>query len=140
MKHVKWISALMLLFVPLIAVGQMKPTERIVTQVPFKFMVGNAAMPAGECTVVLVNENSSLMLVGSSDAKHWVYASTIPDLGKKASNTTLTFHRYGDRYFLTEVRVGDSRSSYTFKPSKLENELRAQNVPATEEILLASSK
>jgi hypothetical protein len=140
MKYVKWITALMLLFVPLLAVAQMKPTERIATQVPFKFMVGNAAMPAGECTVVLVNENSSLMLVGSSDAKRWVYAPTIPDLGKKASNAALTFHRYGDRYFLAGVRVGDSRSTYTFKPSKLEKELRAQNVPGTEEILLASSK
>jgi len=140
MKCAKWISAVMLLSVPLIAVAQMKPTERIVTQVPFKFMVGNAAMPAGECTVVLANENNSVLLVGSSDAKHWVYAPTTPNLGKKASDAALTFHRYGDRYFLTEVRVGNSRSIYTFKPSKLEKELRAQNVSGTEEILLASSK
>ena len=46
MKQAKWISALMLLLLPLIAVGQMKPAERIVTQVPFKFMVGNAAIEA----------------------------------------------------------------------------------------------
>src|SRR5215471_1041797 len=140
MKCAKWISAVMLLSVPLIAVAQMKPTERIVTQVPFKFMVGNAAVPAGECTVVLANENNSVLLVGSSDAKLWVYAPTTPNLGKKASDAALTFHRYGDRYFLTEVRVGNSRSIYTFKPSKLEKELRAQNVSGTEEILLASSK
>jgi len=140
MKCAKWIFAVMLLSVPLIAVAQMKPTERIVTQVPFKFMVGNAAVPAGECTVVLANENNSVLLVGSSDAKLWVYAPTTPNLGKKASDAALTFHRYGDRYFLTEVRVGNSRSIYTFKPSKLEKELRAQNVSGTEEILLASSK
>ena len=140
MKCAKWIFAVMLLSVPLIAVAQMKPTERIVTQVPFKFMVGNAAMPAGECTVVLANENNSVLLVGSSDAKLWVYAPTTPNLGKKASDAALTFHRYGDRYFLTEVRVGNSRSIYTFKPSKLEKELRAQNVSGTEEILLASRK
>src|SRR5215469_7699804 len=100
MKYAKWMSALMLLFLPLIAVGQMKPAERIVTQVPFKFMVGDAAMPAGDCTVVLANQNNSVLLVGNRDAHRWVYASTTPDLGKKSSDTTLTFHRYGDRYFL----------------------------------------
>lgn len=140
MNYAKWIPALMLLFVPLIAVGQMKPTERIVTQVPFKYMVGDAAMPAGECIVLLANENNSVLLVGNRDAKHWVYAPATSDLGKKASEAALTFHRYGDRYFLTEVRVGNSRSIYTFKPTKLEKELRAQNVSGTEEILLASSK
>jgi hypothetical protein len=140
MKYAKWISGFMLMLLPLIAVGQMKPAERIVTQVPFRFMVGDAAMPAGDCTVVLVNQNNSVLLVGNRDAHRWVYASTTPNLGKKSSDTTLTFVHYGDRYFLTEVRVGDSRSVYTFKPSKLETELRAQNVSSTEEILLASSK
>lgn len=140
MKYANWIPALMLLFVPLIAVAQMKPTERIVTQVPFKYMVGDTAMPAGECTVLLANENNSVLLVGSTVAKHWVYAPTTPNLGKKASDAALTFHRYGDQYFLTEVRVGNSRSIYTFKPTKLEKELRAQSVSETEEILLASSK
>jgi hypothetical protein len=140
MNYLKSFFTLTLLFVPLLAVAQMKPTERIVTQVPFKFMVGDAAMPAGECTVLLANENNSVLLVGSSDAKHWVYAPSTPNLGKKASDAALTFHRYGDRYFLTEVRIGNSRSIYTFKPSKLEKELRAQNVSGTEEILLASSK
>ena len=140
MKYANWIPALMLLFVPLIAVAQMKPTERIVTQVPFKYMVGDTAMPAGECTVLLANENNSVLLVGSTVAKHWVYAPTTPNLGKKASDAALTFHRYGDQYFLTEVRVGNSRSIYTVKPTKLEKELRAQSVSGTEEILLASSK
>jgi|307.fasta_scaffold39356_2 hypothetical protein len=140
MKYANWIPALMLLFVPLIAVAQMKPTERIVTQVPFKYMVGDTAMPAGECTVLLANENNSVLLVGSTVARHWVYAPTTPNLGKKASDAALTFHRYGDQYFLTEVRVGNSRSIYTFRPTKLEKELRAQSVSETEEILLASSK
>ena len=140
MKYANWIPALMLLFVPLIAVAQMKPTERIVTQVPFKYMVGDTAMPAGECTVLLANENNSVLLVGSTVARHWVYAPTTPNLGKKASDAALTFHRYGDQYFLTEVRVGNFCSIYTFRPTKLEKELRAQSVSETEEILLASSK
>ena len=140
MKYGKWISAVMLFFIPLVATAQMKPAERIVTEVPFKFMVGNVAIPAGACTVVLANENSPVLFVGNRDAKRWVYAPVTPNLGKKLPGAALTFHRYGDRYFLTAVKVGDSRTIYTFKPSKLEHELRAQNVTGTEEILLASSK
>ena len=93
---------------------------------------------------MLANQNNSVLLVGNRDAHRWVYASTTPSttpsLGKKSSDTTMTFQRYGDQYFLTEVRVGDSGSVYTFKPSKLESELRAQNISGTQEILLASSK
>lgn len=140
MRYAKWISVLLLMLIPLVATAQMKPAERIVTQVPFKYMIGNVAMPAGECVVRLANENNSVLFVGNSEAKHWVYAPATPNLGKKATEAALTFHRYGDRYFLTGVKLGDSRFSYTFKPSKLENELRVQNLPATEEILLASRK
>src|SRR5262249_61104352 len=113
---------------------------RVARQCHFKFMGGDAHRPAGECPTRLANENNSVLLVGSRDAKRWVYAPATPGLGEKASEAALTFHRYGDRYFLTEVRVGNSRSIYTFKPTKLEKELRAQNVSGTEEILLASSK
>jgi hypothetical protein len=55
MRHTKWISALMLLFLPIIAAAQMKPGERVVTQVPFKFMVGTVEMPAGECSLQTKN-------------------------------------------------------------------------------------
>lgn len=138
MRYTKWISALLLLFVPIIAAAQTKPGERIVTQVPFKFMVGSVAMPAGEYTVRVADAKSSLLLVGNQDAKSWIYVKAIPDQGKQAPGAALVFHRYGNQYFLAELKVEDSRTVYTFAPTKLEKELRAENVSATE-ILLASN-
>ena len=137
MKYVKWISALMILIVPIIAAAQMKPGDRVVTQVPFKFMVGTVEMPAGEYTVQLADQKLVLLTVGNLEAKRWVYAKAIPDQGSKAQNAALVFHRYGDRYFLAELKVKDSRTSYAFQPTKLEKELRAQNASSTD-ILLAS--
>lgn len=137
MRYTKWISALMLLFVPIIAAAQMKPAERIVTQVPFKFMVGSVAMPAGEYTVRVADAKSSVLLVGNQDAKSWIYVKAVPDQGKQAPGAALVFNRYGNQYFLAEVNVEGSRTVYTFAPTKLEKELRAENVSATE-ILLAS--
>ena len=138
MRYAKWISALMILFVPIIAAAQMKPGERIVTQVPFKFMVGSVAMPAGEYTVRVADQKNSVLVVGNQDAKRWIYAKAVPDQGKKAPGAALVFHRYGNQYFLAELKVEDSRTVYTFAATKLEKELRAQNASATEDILLAS--
>jgi hypothetical protein len=52
----------------------------------------------------------------------------------------LVFERYGDRYFLSSIRVQGSDRIYRLPTSKAEAELRAQNVAATEQTLLASLK
>jgi hypothetical protein len=140
MKHAKWISALVLVAMPLIAAAQMTPTERLVTQVPFKFMVGAVEMPAGEYVVQLPGEKGAVLTIRDPETKRSVYVLTVANLGKKSENAALVFHRYGDRYFLTELRIEDSRTVYTLQPTKLEKEFRAQNLPVAEDILLAASK
>ena len=140
MKQAKWISVLMLLFVPLIAAAQMQPTERIVTQVPFKFMIGNVAMPAGECTIQLADDKGWVLVVRNRDARLSVFTLAATSLDSTTARVSaLVFHRYGDRYFLAGVKIGDSPQVYTFNKSKLEKELRAQNGLAPEEVLVASA-
>jgi len=140
MKHAKWISALMLLFVPLIAAAQLRQSERIVTQVPFRFTVGNVAIPAGECSVQLADQKGWVLTVSNRDAKIALFTHTVPNAARKiAPASALVFHKYGDRYFLVALRVSDSRAVYEFRQSKLEKELIAQNLRPTEEILLASA-
>jgi hypothetical protein len=141
MKHAKWISALMLLFVPLIAAAQLAQSERIVTQVPFRFTVGNVAIPAGECSVQLADQKGWVLTVSNRDAKIALFTHTVPNAARKiAPASALVFHKYGDRYFLVALRVSDSSAVYEFRQSKLEKELIAQNLRPTEEILLASAK
>ena len=140
MKHKKWITALMVLFVPLIAAAQLSQRDRIVTQVPFKFTVGSASIPAGEVAVQLADEKGWVLTVSNHDAKISVFAPSAPSEAKKATERgALVFHKYGDRYFLVGMRIGDSRAVYEFRQSKLEKELMAQNLRPTE-ILLASAK
>ena len=136
MKYAKWISALVLLAAPLVAAAQ---SQRIVTQVPFKFTVGTVEMPAGEYIVQLADERGvALLTVGNPEGKRSVYVLTLANLSERSQNPAMVFHRYGDRYFLAEVRIEDSRTVYRLQATKLEKEFRAQNLPATEEILLAS--
>ena len=136
MKYAKWISAMVLLAAPLVAAAQ---SQRIGTQVPFKFTVGTVEMPAGEYVVQLADERGvALLTVGSPEDKRAVYVLSLANLSERSQNPAMVFHRYGDRYFLAEVRIEDSRTVYRLQATKLEKEFRAQNLPATEEILLAS--
>ena len=140
MKHKKWITALMVLFVPLIAAAQLSQRDRIVTQVPFKFTVGSASIPAGEVAVQLADQKGWVLTVSNRDAKIALFTHTVPNAARKiAPASALVFHKYGDRYFLVALRVSDSRAVYEFRQSKLEKELIAQNLRPTEEILLASA-
>jgi hypothetical protein len=50
----------------------------------------------------------------------------------------LVFHKYGSNYFLSEVKIEGTRNGYQLPETKAEREIRAQNGPATNEILLAS--
>jgi hypothetical protein len=140
MKCAKWVSALTLFFVPLIAAAQMVPSERVVTQVPFQFMVGNVAVPAGECTIQLADEKGWVLIVGNQNGKLSIYTLAAANVsGKKAPASALVFHKYGNSYFLADLKIGDTNSVYTFHESKLEKELRAQNVSSTD-VMLASAK
>ena len=136
MKYAKWISAMVLLAAPLIAAAQ---SQKIDTQVPFKFTVGTVEMPAGEYIVQLMDERGvAVVTLGNPEAKRSVYVLTNANPGNKPQNAAMVFHRYGDRYFLAELRIGSSGTVYRLQPTKLEKEFRALNLPSTEDILLAS--
>jgi hypothetical protein len=140
MKYAKWISALMLLFIPALAAAQLQDSDRIVTQVPFGFVVANTVIPAGECSIQRSDPTGSVLIISNRDAKVNIFAKAAPQDSKKAAGAyTMVFHKYGDRYFLAALKMGNSRAVYALDQSKLEAEMRAQNVPATE-ILFASTK
>lgn len=141
MKHVKWISALMLLFVPLIAVAQLGQTQQIAAQVPFKFTVGDIVVPAGDVRLQLADEKGWVLTVSNRDTQLSIFALALPSAAKKAApDSVMVFHKYGSQYFLASMGIADSPAVYEFRPSKLENELRAQNLPASQEVLRASAR
>jgi hypothetical protein len=140
MRYAKWISGIMLFVLPTIAAAQMPAANRIVADVPFTFVVGDTVIPLGECIVQKAGVSQAL-LVRSPGAKLDVFATAIANDQRHAAGTySLVFHKYGRRYFLAAVKLEGSRTVYSFTPSKFEKELLAQNVPATEQILVASLK
>ena len=138
MKRAMLVLALMLVSTGA-ALAQLA-TTRITAQVPFGFIVGDKAVPAGEWTVSSGPMNGGL-LIQNHDASVGLLSLPQKDESKKpAGSCVLVFHRFNNRYFLSEIKVEGSTIAYRLPQGKTEAELRAQNVVATEEVLVASLK
>jgi hypothetical protein len=141
MKYAKRMLTLALIALPILAAAQMVSSKRIVGQVPFPFMVGNKHVPAGQCLIEPATGGARTLLIRNVGAKVSLFTSAMPTEAKKASGSyALVFHKYGDRAFLTGIKLAGNRTIYQIPESRAEAELRAQNVTATEETLLASAK
>jgi hypothetical protein len=138
MKYTKLMFALTVTMLPMLASAQLRSSDRIVTKVPFEFVVGNKPIPAGECVVQVASADLKTVIIRNGDAKVSQFSMILPSETRKAAgNYALVFHHYGDRYFLWGMKIEGARVMYRLPESKAEAELRAQNVPATDKILLA---
>jgi len=141
MKHAKWFVVVSLVVFSGMAVAQLIGSSRIVAQVPFEFMVGNRIVPAGECDLWASTMDGRILTIRNTDAKVGLFAATSQVESKHpAAHYALVFKQYGNRYFLSEITLEGSKISYQLPESKAEAEMRAQNVSATQETLLAAKR
>ena len=140
MKNAKWAVAIAFLMLSGMAVAQIG-SSRIVTNVPFEFMVANKLVPAGQCIVQAATMDGQNLMISNAGAKVGLISSTSTSEEKsRAAHYALVFTRYGDRYFLSGIKLEGSKIRYRLPESKVERELRAKNVTSTEETLVATSR
>jgi hypothetical protein len=79
-----------------------------VTDVPFAFTAGDTNLPRDHYRISpMPSLNGVFMIRG---ARHGVILMSLTDRrNDRESAPSLTFHRYGDQYFLREVQLGDGR-------------------------------
>jgi hypothetical protein len=141
MKYAARMLAIAVTMVPLLASAQWGQSNKVVAQVPFQFRAGNQIIPAGECTVQAGSTFGNSLLVRNWEAKAGQFTMPVTSQTATPSATTaLVFHKYGERYFLAGVKVKGSQIVYLMPEGKAESELRAQNIPASQEVLLARLK
>lgn len=141
MKFAKLIFALTLTLavLPSLAAAQLRGSDSIRVKVPFKFVVGNRAVPAGDYVVRTASTNGMILNISNSDAKvNLMSMVSAADAGKGSGTYALMFHQYGDRFYLWGMRLDNSGTVFKLPESKAEKELQAQNVPAAETTLTAS--
>ncbi len=141
MKYAAHVLALTLTLASLTAAAQLPSNQTLVAQVPFQFNVANSAVPAGEWTIKSSSPGSPALTMNNHRAKAALVAMARADEAKQASpSCALVFHKYGETYFLTGIKIAGSRDTYKLPESSRERELQIAGMPATEQILLASLK
>lgn len=93
-------------------------------KVPFAFQVENKTMAAGSYRVESMPTGAgSLEILRNTSSDARLTISTIATASKDGTPApALVFHRYGNRYFLAEIRSGDGHAREVF-PSQQEKEL-----------------
>lgn len=80
--------------------------RKVVTDIPFDFVVGDQSLGSGEYTMKALNAPTNSVLIQDADGKSLTLRLTFPITPKNRRGARLVFHCYGQRYFLAEVWPG----------------------------------
>ena len=101
------------------AVAQAQSARTTRASIPFDFAVNDVMMKAGDYTIR--KGNAETMVLSSTDTESQVFVLAQQKIGtpEPGRPMRLTFHRYGNRYFLSELWT-NANSGVRLKPSKNE--------------------
>jgi hypothetical protein len=95
------------------------------TTVPFAFTVGNTVMPAGEYRVSSVGER--FVIIENLEGLGVQLVLDRPVTKLNAQEPKLVFHKYGDKFFLSQAWLSYSETGHEFAVSSEEKKtLRAK--------------
>jgi hypothetical protein len=106
--------------------------------IPFNFIVGGKQLPAGtykifpnnEATIVIQNRNQPITILSMVQKKNY---------GVPVNVGRLTFNKYGDRYFLSEIHSTASSLNVVIPRSKLEKRTETQQASVeSSQVLIAA--
>jgi len=101
--------------------------QRVIANVPFEFVIGDKALPAGEYSARLTSSDGSILVLQKDDSSNTavrITNSIVPRPNK--TQARLVFHRYGQTYFLAEVWAGGDNTGRQLLPSKQERQLKRE--------------
>jgi hypothetical protein len=101
----------------MIAAQAVQAQQSVVVDVPFDFTAGNTSLPAGEYSVQKWTKDTSVLLIQRTDGSASLLIPTMAALSSASqSECKMVFHRYGDRYFLSQVwTTGNPRGRELYK-------------------------
>jgi hypothetical protein len=125
MKHILFGILAIATLSLLISVPSMSAQTFAKANVPFAFTVGQTEMPAGNYVISAVS-GSAIAIMGR-DKETSVISLFRPEQPKSNNGTAkLVFHKYGDKYFLSQVARGFGGSVLQLPASNQEKEAQTQ--------------
>ena len=126
----------------MIAAGQAAQAQQVMlVDIPFSFVAGGTTLPAGEYTVGRSGADNHILVLRQKDDPGT--AAMIPTFGAQLAEPkrepTLVFHRYGDRYFLSQVWNGGNIYGRELMKSAAEKEIiKLAKVETKSEVTVAA--
>jgi hypothetical protein len=124
MKAVKKLIVLMGLLSVLCAIPAMAQiSTRVTFDAPSAFYAGDVMLPAGSYTVSVPNEGDNVLLIEDANASHSVFVEfAVTSSETPHTQSDVTFNKYGDTEFLSQVWVEGQDSGMQVLPSTAEQD------------------
>jgi len=97
--------------------------------VPFNFTVNGSSLPPGTYTISSTGGN--VFSLKNQQANVNIWAVGMPRTNEPGQSGSLLFHRYGDRYFLSEIRYPHSSAMVHLPTSRTEKKVRERTLEAS---------
>jgi hypothetical protein len=116
------VSIIVLAFATAVASNAQSRSPKLKADIPFAFTVGDRVLSAGTYTVgQITSASDDGLLIRSRDGhQKAIRLTNLVLAGKAKKRAMLTFHRYGDTYYLAQVWVAGSREGREMVKSKAE--------------------
>jgi hypothetical protein len=115
--------------------------HRVKATVPFNFTVNNSWLPAGTYTIGSNASTPNILSIRDRATSVHILAMGLTDPRDSEKVGKLVFHRYGNQYFLSEIRCGLASMNVHFPATKLEKKARTQTQEAglrvSDDVLIA---
>jgi hypothetical protein len=110
-----------------IAAGSATAQDHLVkATIPFNFTVGEKALPAGTYMIGSALTSPGVLAIRSWDNKVNVLSLGQSNQGDHVQDNTLMFHKYGNQYFLSEIRSEGASMNIHFAATKAEKRAKSQ--------------
>lgn len=98
----------------------MAQDHRAQANVPFNFTVNGNSLPAGTYTIGTETNSPNIITITDREKNVHLLAIAMPDSNTSGETNKLVFHRYGNQYFLSEVRCSSASMNLELSTSKAE--------------------
>lgn len=124
-----------LAFVTAMAADAQTKGRQLSANVPFDFVVGDKEMAAGQYRIGRITQESDTgIVVRSADrSRNAIRLTNSVQLEQAAKQSTLVFHRYGDKYYLAQIWTAGNQEGRELLKSKGERALERE-ISASEEL------
>jgi hypothetical protein len=112
-------------------------TAALKANIPFNFIVTGKSLPAGEYTIQSVSTSDRVLVIRGADKSANMVMANACESARPSDKTKLVFHRYGDRYFLSQIWTAGNSSGAELPQSRRETEV-AMDFPRQDVVLIAS--